>query len=54
MTIRKPEDLVQRNAKEAKFYRAIRGVDEEAIQVITPSVVKFLANEISLLGDIFL
>ncbi|TNV74030.1 hypothetical protein FGO68_gene14997 [Halteria grandinella] len=54
MTIRKPEDLVLRNAKEAKFYRAIRGVDEEAIQVITPSVVKFLANEISLLGDIFL
>jgi hypothetical protein len=54
MTIKSPQDMMRRNEKEARFYRAIRGVDDAAIDSVTPRVVQFMASEMSLLGDLFI
>ena len=53
MRIVTPDDLQLRAEKESKFYKAIRGVDEKAIEKKVPLVVKFVANEIQLLGKQF-
>ena len=42
-----------RAEKETNFYKAIRGVDDACIANSVPKVVKFIANEMSLLGDTF-
>lgn len=54
MRIRYPEDIELRTHKESAFFKAIRGIDESCIEVVTPKVVKYLANEMSLLGEDFL
>ena len=40
--------------KEVDFFKAVRGVSTESIQKMTPKVVKFIANEMSLLGESFI
>jgi hypothetical protein len=46
--------MMNRALKEDKFFRAIRGVDDSCIDTtIVPRPVKFLATEMSLLGEIF-
>ena len=49
-----PDDLKARSEKESKFYRALRGVGDGSLEQVTPRVIKFMANELSLLGESFL
>lgn len=46
--------MAMRNERENRFYKAIRGVDDSCIEKAVPKVVRFLANEISLLGELFI
>jgi hypothetical protein len=46
--------MTARAEKESKFYKALRGIDDKCIEALTPNVIKFIANEMSLLGDTFL
>ena len=54
MRIVYPSDMELRTQKESAFFKAIRGIDETCIETVTPKVVKYLANEMSLLGEDFL
>jgi hypothetical protein len=54
MTVKSHDDLEKRAVKESRFYKALRGVDNECIDDMVPLVVKFIANEMSLLGESFI
>lgn len=45
------DDFKTKMELENKFYKAIRAVDATAIDSTAPRVVKFMANEMSLLGE---
>eukprot|EP00347_Sterkiella_histriomuscorum_P022899 403336739 len=53
MRITKTEDVIQKQESELNFHKALRGIEESAIEKKQPLVVKFIANEISLLGEEF-
>lgn len=54
MTMLNEDDFKTKMELENKFYKAIRAVDATAIDSTAPRVVKFMANEMSLLGEQFL
>lgn len=49
-----PDDLKSKAEKESKFYIALRGLDPTYLEISTPRVIKFMANELSLLGEHFM
>lgn len=51
MKIDTSADLVRRSEAESSFYAAVRGIQAPA--KLVPLPVRFLANEVSLLGDLF-
>jgi len=51
MKIDTSADLVRRSEAESSFYAAVRGIQAPA--QLVPLPVRFLANEVSLLGDLF-
>lgn len=53
MTINSADDLMRRSKEESNFFKAVRGTDESCIAKIIPAPVRFLANEVSILGDQF-
>jgi len=44
---------MERSQKESEFFSALRGVDDSAIATLIPKVIRYLANEINLLGEYF-
>jgi len=54
MRIKTPAELAAQERKESEFYRVIRGDFEEGVEDRIPRVVKFLANEMHLVGESFI
>lgn len=54
MQMNSSTDMLKRSEKESKFFQAVRGVDDSCIEKLVPKVVKFLANEMNLLGEYFI
>jgi hypothetical protein len=53
MEVKTSIDLMIRSERESKFYSALRGTDESAVEKKVPIIIQYIANEINLLGETF-
>lgn len=53
MQVKSDTDLMLRSEKESQLFNTLRGVEETENDSVIPKIIRFLANEMNLLGEYF-